>query len=173
VTLHVTPRRHEDVEAHYAGFVSRLGAFAIDVFTVVILFSLAGAVVEWLVGAVSGDDFHFSQVPVVSAIVLALLAFVYCAYPLAMGGRTFGMTVLGLRVVRADGVDIGGRHAVIRVLAFPLSFLSLGIGFLMILIRGDRSALHDVIADTCVIYSWDPLRAGRRSRDTHTTRPAD
>ncbi len=171
MTIHVTPRRHEDVEAHYAGFVSRLGAFAVDVFALVVMFSLAGAVIEWLVDAVSGDNFHFSQIPILSVVVLAVLAFVYCAYPLAMGGRTLGMTIIGLRVVRSDGTDMDGKHAVIRVLAFPLSFLSLGIGFLMIFIRGDRSALQDVIADTSVIYAWDPLRAGRRS--PRNTSPAD
>ncbi len=70
------------------------------------------------------------------------------------------MAVLGLRAVRADGGDLDGRHAVIRVLALPLSFLLFGLGFLLILLRRDRRALHDLIAATAVVYAWD-ARAAR------------
>ena len=87
-------------------------------------------------------------------------AFVYFAYPLAASGRTFGMAVVGVRAVRADGGDLDGRHAVVRVLAFPLSFLLFGFGFLLILLRRDRRALHDLIACSAVVYAWD-ARAAR------------
>ncbi len=47
---------------------------------------------------------------------------------------------------------------------FPLSFLMLGLGFLLGLVRADRRELHDLIASTAVIYGWDAevarLRAG-------------
>ena len=167
MTTHVTPRRHEDVEGHYAGLFSRLGAFVIDVFTLVILFSLAGSVIEYLVDAVSGDHFHFSQIPILSVVLLVVSSFIYCAYPLAMSGRTFGMTILGLRVVRKDGTGLDGKHAILRMLAFPLSFILLGIGFLMILIRGDRSGLHDVVADTSVVYAWNSSPGRNRSLGKH------
>ena len=36
----------------------------------------------------------------------------------------------------------------------PLSFLLFGIGLLLILIRKDRRALHDLIADTAEVYYW-------------------
>ena len=48
----------------------------------------------------------------------------------------------------------------LRTLAFPLSFLFLGLGFTGILLGDRRRALHDVIAGTAVIYSWD-ARAAR------------
>ena len=86
--------------------------------------------------------------------------FIYFAYPLAASGRTFGMAVLGVRAVRVDGGDLDGRHAVIRVLALPFSFLLFGFGFLLILLRRDRRALHDLIAHSAVVYSWD-ARAAR------------
>ena len=62
-------------------------------------------------------------------------SFVYFAVPLAASGRTFGSAIVGLQVVRADGSDLGPRHAVIRTLAFPLSFLLFGLGFLLILVQ--------------------------------------
>jgi hypothetical protein len=43
---------------------------------------------------------------------------------------------------------------------FPLSFLLFGLGFLGILVQRERRALHDLIAGTAVVYSWD-ARAAR------------
>ena len=143
----------DSVEGHYAGIVSRAAAFFIDVVVIVTLFSLAGRVIEFLVSSVSGNQFTFEQVPVVSDVALAVWAFVYCAYPLAMSGRTLGMAILGLRAVRQDGSDLDGRHAALRVIAFPLSFLLFFAGFIMILVNRNRRALHDVIAGTSVVYS--------------------
>ncbi len=157
--------RHPEDEGHYAGFVSRLGGFIVDLCIIILIFAVAGATIEWLVNAVSDDHFSFSQIPILSIALLVAFSFVYCAYPLAMSGRTLGMTLLGLRVVRDDGSGLDGKHAIVRVLAFPLSILTLGIGFLLILLRGDRCALHDLIADTAVVYDWNLRQRGiRRSR---------
>jgi uncharacterized RDD family membrane protein YckC len=49
---------------------------------------------------------------------------------------------------------------VVRTLALPLSFPFLGLGFAGILQGDRRRALHDAIAGTAVIYSWD-ARAAR------------
>ena len=115
-----TALRHEEDEGHYAGFVSRLGAFIVDVCIIILFFAVAGATIEWLVNAVSDDHFSFSQIPILSVVLLVVFSFAYCAYPLAMSGRTLGMTLLGLRVVREDGSGLDGKHAVVRVLAcFP------------------------------------------------------
>ncbi len=46
------------------------------------------------------------------------------------------------------------------MLALPLSFLTLGIGFLLILLREDGRALQDLIGGTAVVYGWD-ARAAR------------
>ncbi len=152
--------RHQEDEGHYAGFVSRLGAFIVDVGIIVLIFAVAGDVIEYLVNAVSDHHFTFSQIPILSITLLVVLSFAYCAYPLAMSGRTLGMTLLGLRVVRDDGSGLNGKHAIVRVLAFPLSILTLGIGILLILLRRDRCALHDLIADTAVVYDWNSRQRG-------------
>ena len=70
------------------------------------------------------------------------------------------MALFGVQVVTDDGGDVSGRRAIVRTLAFPLSFLILGLGFLGILLGDQRRALHDVIAGTAVVYSWD-ARAAR------------
>jgi uncharacterized RDD family membrane protein YckC len=58
---------------------------------------------------------------------------------------------------------VGTKRGLLRTLAFPLSFLLLGLGFLGILLGRDRRALHDVIADTAVVYCWDAREARLRS----------
>jgi uncharacterized RDD family membrane protein YckC len=146
------------VEGRYAGFVTRTAGFVVDVVTIVVTIDIAGAVIEYLVSSISGETFTFSQLPILSIVAVAVWAFVYCAWPLAMSGRTFGMLLFGLRAVRTDGTRLDGRHAVLRVLAFPLSFLLFGVGFLLILLRRDRRALHDLIARTSVVYAWGTPR---------------
>ncbi len=89
--------------------------------------------------------------------------FIYYAYFWTTSGKTPGMTLLGVRVVRHDGSDVGTRRGLVRTLVFPLSFLLLGLGFLGILFGRDRRALHDTIAGTAVIYAWDARAARLRS----------
>ena len=147
-------------EGQYAGIVSRFVAFTIDVFVIAALFAIGGRVLEYVIGVLLRHPFAFSDVRIVPEIVLACWAFVYLAYPLAASGRTFGMAVVGLRAVRRDGSELGGWHAVVRVLAFPLSFVLFGFGFLLILLTRDRRALHDLIAGSAIVYAWD-ARAAR------------
>ena len=70
------------------------------------------------------------------------------------------MALIGVRVVRADGSHLSTRRVVVRVLALPLSFLLFGLGLALIVLRGDRRALHDLIAGSAVVYAWD-ARAAR------------
>ena len=75
-----------------------------------------------------------------------------------LGGRTLGKMLMGLTIVRTDGspVDLGNslrRH----LLGYPLTALTLGIGFLAAALHPAGRALHDLIGGTVVIR-------GRRTR---------
>ena len=143
-----------------AGIVTRFAGFVVDVVTITVTFAVAGQVIEWVVSALRGERFAFSNDHVVSIVILVAWVFVYCAYPLAVAGRTFGMAAVGVRVVRKDGGDVNAWHAVLRVIVFPLSFLVFGLGFLMIVVSRRQRALHDFIAGTEVVYAWN-ARAAR------------
>ncbi len=145
---------------HYAGSVSRFLAFIIDAAVSSGLFALGLAATSLVVQVVTGHSVSWSRTNIVVAVIYAVWEFFYFAYSWAMSGRTFGMAVLGVRVVRADGTTLDPRRAVVRALAFPLSFLFLGLGFLGILVQREHRALHDLIAGTAVIYAWD-ARAAR------------
>ena len=150
----------ERLQGRYAGFASRLVAFAVDVGISLGVFMLALAAISFSARVLTGEDIRWNRGDIWVVIAYAVWAFIYFAGSWAASGRTVGMALFGVRVVRDDGTDASGRQAVVRTLALPLSFLLLGLGFVGILLGGQRRALHDVIAGTAVIYSWD-ARAAR------------
>lgn len=147
-------------QGHYAGAVSRLVAFAADVGASWGLFTLGAAALSFSIQLVSGTKFSLTNYQIASLVAAVVWEFIYFAYQWSLSGKTIGMAVLGIRVVRTDGSPIGPRQAVIRTLTLPLSFLILGLGFLGILTSRNRHALHDRLAGTAVVYSWD-ARAAR------------
>jgi uncharacterized RDD family membrane protein YckC len=150
----------ESLQGRYAGFASRFTAFAVDLGISLGVFLLALAAVSFAARVLTGQDitWHKGDIWVITAY--AVWAFIYFACSWAASGRTAGMALFGVRVVTGDGTGVSGRRAVVRTLALPLSFLFLGLGFTGIILGDRRRALHDVIAGTAVIYSWD-ARAAR------------
>ena len=120
----------------------------------------ATAVIRWALQLVTSGEIDWAPQPWVTALVFAGWLFIYYAYPWSVSGKTFGMAMLGIRVVRKDGSPATPRNGILRTLALPLSFLTLGIGFVPIITGRHRRALHDAIGGTAVVYSWD-ARAAR------------
>jgi len=147
-------------QGHYAGSVSRFLAYAVDLGVSAAVFTLALAGVHFVVQVVTGKSGSWSRSDPIVIALFVVWQFLYFGYSWAVASRSFGMYVLGLRVVRADGTEINPRQGVIRALVFPLSFLLLGLGFFGILFQHEHRALHDLIAGTTVVYSWD-ARAAR------------
>ncbi len=156
--------RHADAalsqQGHYAGAATRLAAFVVDQALSGALFAMGTAVVAWVVALVTHGEVQVNlPIWAIGGFYLAWIL-AYFAYPWAVSGKSPGMALLGIRVVRADGSPAEGRHAVLRVLTLPLSFITLGIGFAPILLGRRRRALHDLLAGTAVVYAWD-ARAAR------------
>lgn len=147
-------------QGHFAGAASRFTAYVVDIGAASGVFVLAVAGVSLVVSVITGHSVSWSRANIIPEILYFVWLFVYFAYCWAASGKTFGMAMLGVRVVAADGADATARQAVVRTLALPLSFLLLGLGFIGILLQRDRRALHDLIAGTAVIYAWD-ARAAR------------
>lgn len=149
-------KRAMALQGHYAGAVSRFAAFAIDQFLVSVLF---GVGVRFLAAAsevVLNRPIYLSDGRWGFAVGFALWWYLYFAAQLSLAGRTIGKAILGLAVVGHDGTELTVRQALLRPLAFPLSFLLFGVGFLIGLARRDRRQLHDLLAHTAVVYEWDP-----------------
>jgi uncharacterized RDD family membrane protein YckC len=148
------------LQGRYAGFASRFVAFLVDEGTAIGLFALFLAAISFAASVLTGKPIHWNRSDLLVTLAFVGWEFLYFAYSWAASGKTFGMAVFGVRVVRPDGTDASWRQAVVRTLALPLSFLFFGLGFLGILVGDKRRALHDVIAGTAVVYSWD-ARAAR------------
>jgi uncharacterized RDD family membrane protein YckC len=150
-------------QGHYAGGVTRLVAFAADVGASWGAFTLSLAGITYAIHLVTRTTIDPTKGTISALVVLisfVVWEFVYFAYQWSLSGKTVGMALLGIRVVDTEGEAITGRQAVIRTLTLPLSFLLFGLGFIGILLNKDRHALHDRLARTVVVYSWD-ARAAR------------
>lgn len=83
------------------------------------------------------------------AIVVAVLNLGVLA---GFTGRSLGKWATGLRMQRKDGTKPGVGRAFIRhFIGYPLSILTLGIGFLLAALNERGRALHDLVAGTIVV----------------------
>jgi uncharacterized RDD family membrane protein YckC len=150
---------------HFGGAVSRFVAYAVDLAVSTGVFMLALAAVSFAASIITGHSISWNRNDLPVAILYVAWEFVYFAYSWGASGKTLGMALLGVKVVAADGTLAGPRRGALRTLAFPLSFLLLGLGFTGILFQRDRRALHDMIAGTAVVYYWEARAARLRYLD--------
>jgi uncharacterized RDD family membrane protein YckC len=153
----------QDLRGDHAGFMSRFIAFGFDCVLSVGVFELVLAAVSFAASVLTGTSIHWNRGDQWVTLAFFAWEFLYFAYYWMASGKTPGMVILGVQVVGQDGSHVGAKRGLVRTLAFPLSFLLLGLGFLGILLRRDRRALHDVIAGTTVVYDWDAREARLRS----------
>ncbi|MBM0126238.1 RDD family protein [Pimelobacter simplex] len=160
------------VTGRYAGPVSRAAAAAIDVGVVLASYSIGVGILGFLLNAIFDASLEDGTGAVASVALLAWAA-VYVAVGTAVAGRTVGKAIVGLKVVSREGRPVRPAAAVVRVVAFPLSTSLFGLGLLLVVLRRDHRALHDLIARTAVVYDWGdrpaqlpgPLTAYLRAHD--------
>jgi uncharacterized RDD family membrane protein YckC len=152
----------DSLQGHYAGFASRSAAFAVDMVVLTGIFMLVLAAINFAASILTGKTIDFNRSDTWVVVAYLVWGFIYFAHFWGLNGRTAGGALFGLQVLANDGGDVSARRAIGRTLAFPLSFLMLGLGFLGILLGDRRRALHDVIAGTVVVYMWDAQAARLR-----------
>jgi uncharacterized RDD family membrane protein YckC len=149
------------LQGNYSGAVSRLAAFALDLVISSLIFTLGLAAVNFSVGIVIGHPVHWTRSnSLVVAVISAVWLLVYFAYCWATTGKTPGMTLLGIRVVRADGAHAEPWRAVVRALILPISVALFWLSLPLVLLQRAHRAPHDLVAGTAVVYAWD-ARAAR------------
>lgn len=136
------------------GFWIRAAAATIDL----VLFALVErsfvVVARLIHGVGAGDAWAVGFTVLVFTLVFAAA---YTATLHAFGGQTVGKLLVGVRVVALDGEPPALGQAFLRWLAYGVSLVPFGLGYLMAGLRQDRRALHDLIAGTRV------ERIGRRA----------
>jgi uncharacterized RDD family membrane protein YckC len=157
------------LHGEYAGFLSRAAAFITDI----LIISLVLVIANWFVpemysqlmridldtcAANANRLFLLYSCRIISgALIVFTVAFpfLYTSFFWIFAGQTPGKALFGLRVVRLNGQRINIRVCVVRFIGYALCIISLGLGFLNVLINDRRQGWHDRFARTCVIYAWE------------------
>lgn len=148
---------------HYSGPVSRLVAWVLDALLIGLTFSLTIGGGLWVFNLITGSHVPRDDIPAwLWSLLLVTWIALYFGYCWASSGQTPGMAVFGLRVVAGDGEHLAPRHALVRLVVYPLSFLFFGLGMVGIVVGRRHRALHDVAADSAVVYDWDARAAHLR-----------
>lgn len=131
-----------------AGFWIRAVAYIIDGILLTVTFSLVWPLIS---GQAITDYWQSTQTLSGGDLFSLLLNLGYYSGGIAIWATTLGKRPFGLYVVRTDGSKLSPARALGRYLAYFLSALTLGIGFIMVGFRQDKRGLHDLICDTVVI----------------------
>ena len=132
-----------------APFSLRCGAILIDYIVLAAILAFSTLVARLLGGGARSAGNSSESVGVLVVVVVAILDLGVLP---GLTGLTVGKWATGLRILRGDGREIGiGRAFLRHFVGYPLSFLTLGLGFLATAFTLRGRGLHDLIADTIVV----------------------
>ena len=139
-----------------APFSLRCGALLIDYIVVIGVLALTTLAARVFGGDVKRGGGFILFVGYLTTAGVAFINFVLLAN---LSGRTLGKWVAGLRIERKDGEPLSVGRALLRhLVGYPLTILTLGLGFLFAAFDAQGRALHDWVAGTVVVRSR-PSRA--------------
>jgi uncharacterized RDD family membrane protein YckC len=139
-----------------AGFWLRSVAFLVDAGMVALLATGGAMLVDLAVqigGLISSAPEAGLEWLDTTATSLLVVPIVLCYFTLFVGfrGQTPGKMLLGLKIIRTTGQEVGYGRALVRWIGQCLGLLPLGLGFLMGALSRKKQALHDKIAGTYVV----------------------
>jgi uncharacterized RDD family membrane protein YckC len=161
-----TSESPKTLQGQYAGFISRLLAYFIDLLVVIVIIALVGITVDLflrffhlddIIDTLRAGDNLLGNVLRFLAFAgsIAFISFSYFVLSWTLtAGQSIGKLLIGVRIVPLDGSRISLWRAIVRYLAFLLSAFVFFIGLLWVLVSNSRQGWHDKIANTCVIYDW-------------------
>ncbi len=147
----------------YAGFASRVLAFSIDLFVLIMALVVGWVFVRGIVSIFSLDRLFQSLLGtsgygtfriVGSGVLGTLTACLYWIFGWTFIGGTVGKLVMGVRVVGPDGKRLGFWRSLLRVIGYFISAFALGLGFLWVVFNKRHHSWADKLAGTSVIYAW-------------------
>jgi uncharacterized RDD family membrane protein YckC len=139
-------RTHERLRAPFS---LRCGAVLIDYILVAAILAFSTLIARILGGGARSAGASSETVGILVALAVALLDLGILP---GTTGLTAGKWATGLRIERTNGDELEiGRAFLRHFVGYPLSFLTLGIGFAIAALSSRGRALHDLIADTRVV----------------------
>jgi len=143
-----------------APFALRCGAILIDYIILVAILAFSTLVSRLLGGGARSAGNSSETIGIVLAVVVAALNLGVLP---GLTGFTVGKWAAGLRILRDDGRALGiGRAFLRHFVGYPLSFITLGVGFLITALTSRGRGLHDLIADTIVVREGPAVVIPRR-----------
>jgi uncharacterized RDD family membrane protein YckC len=138
-----------DVERLKAPFLLRCGAILVDYILIVSI-----PVISLLLSRIFQDDpSKFLKSADMGWLILILFAVTnFVIFPM-FSGQTVGKILTGLRIVTTDGDAPSFSRLLVRhLIGYPLTLLTLGLGFLFSVFNYKGGALHDFLSGTVVVY---------------------
>ena len=134
----------------------------VDMAVVIVLGSLvyvtvAGARLVWSPASFTWPDVSFF----VTLVVEFTIAVLYLTASWAMTGRSYGASLLGLRVLSHRGSIPGWPLAFIRAV-FCVFF---PVGLAWVILSPERRSVQDVVLRTVVVYDWRGADSPTSSKD--------
>lgn len=133
----------------YASFWYRLLAFAIDRVILSAFGYALGFILGFLYVSASGGTNGVQWLG--NGLTILITWLYYASFESSKYQATFGKRIVGIRVTNMEGNRISFGNATARHFAKIISWVTIGIGFLMILWTPKKQGLHDTIAHTLVV----------------------
>jgi uncharacterized RDD family membrane protein YckC len=138
-------------EHRAAGVVTRFGAMGVDMAVVIVLGSMVYVAVVGVRLIWSPTSFTWPEVPFWLIVgVELIIAVLYLTVSWAVTGRSYGDSLLGLRVLPRHREFAGWGLSLVRA-AFCVAF---PFGLVWVVFSPDRRSLQDVVLRTVVVYDW-------------------
>ena len=148
-------------QGRYAGIVSRTVAIAADAVLLAVCSVGTLFVIQAVLAMIEGVPFgDISIEPEWGIAIVVGQSAIYFTAAWAVFGRTCGEALVGLRLVKRNGGDVGWGQAFVRFVVSPLAYAFCGLGWIWIVVDNRRRAWPDIIARTVVVYDWrraDPV----------------
>lgn len=135
----------------YASFLKRFLAYALDNLLIAAVTGVMMATSTAVTGIQIGE---IDEALVLAWLVYGLNSAIFVGYFTLTTGRsgvTAGKYLMGIKVERDGGGDIGYSRAFVRSVGYFISGLFLYIGFLFALFSKKSQTFHDLIAGTVVL----------------------
>lgn len=155
-------------KGHYAGFVTRLVAFVIDILIVSVSIGVMFGTISLILNFFNiniqaltegmNDIGSFARNVLIFFTSFAftfLVNMVYCIVLWNIAGKTIGKAVMGVRVIGPRGTRVTIGRGIKRYIGYWISAIPLFLGYFWVLINDHRHAWHDMLAGTSVIYDYE------------------
>jgi len=130
-------------------FSLRCGAILIDYIILAAILAFSTLISRLLGGGARSAGNSSEAIGMVLAVIVAVLNLGILP---GLTGLTAGKWATGLRIRRNNGRPLGiGRAFLRHFVGYPISFLTLGLGFLIASFTASGRGLHDFVADTIVV----------------------